>query len=132
MTAASLPGPLIGWPLLPVPDEGGQLNWPSLEDSIRQSIQVILLTRPGELLMHPEWGAGLQDFVHEENTLVTRRRMHERIVEALERWEPRIELERVAVAEDDEDSTLLQIEIAYRVRRTGAPHTARARVQMGR
>ncbi len=132
MTAALLPGPRIGWPLLPVPDEGGQLNWPTLEDSVRQSIQVILLTRPGEMLMHPEFGAGLQDFMHDENTLVTRRRIHDRIVDALERWETRLEIERVVVAEDDDEPSHLRIEIAYRVRRTGAPQTLRASLTMGR
>jgi phage baseplate assembly protein W len=132
MTTALLPGPRIGWPLLSVPDEGGQLNWPTLEDSVRQSIQVILLTRPGEMLMHPEFGGGLQDFVHEENTLVTRRRIHERIVESLERWETRLELDRVLVAEDDDEPSHLTIEIAYRLRRTGAPQTVRASLQLGR
>ncbi len=132
MTAAFLPGPRIGWPLLPVPDEGGQLNWPTLEDSVRQSIQVILLTRPGEMLMHPEFGAGLQDFMHDENTLVTRRRIHDRIVESLERWETRLEIERVVVAEDDDEPSHLRVEIAYRVRRTGAPQTLRASLQMAR
>lgn len=132
MTAALVPGPRIGWPLLPVPDEEGRLNWPTLEDSVRQSIEVILLTRPGEMLMHPEFGAGLQDYVHEENTLVTRRRIHDRIVEALERWETRLELERVEVLEDAVAPSHLRIEIAYRLRRTGAAQTVRAAMQVGR
>ncbi len=132
MTAALLPGPRIGWPLLPVPDDGGQLNWPTLEDSVRQQIQVNLLTRPGEMLMHPEFGAGLQDFVHEENTLVTRRRIHERIVASLEQWETRLELDRVTVTADDDEPSHLRIDIAYRIRRTGAAKTMRASVQVGR
>jgi len=132
MTATLLPGPRIGWPLLAVPDASGQLTWPTLEESVRQSIQIILLTRPGEMLMHPEFGAGLQEFVHEENTLVTRRRIRDRIVEALERWETRLEIERVVVAEDDDEPSHVQIEIAYRLRRTGAAQSMRASLQMGR
>jgi hypothetical protein len=27
----ALPNPLLGWPLLPLPDEQGQLTWPTLE-----------------------------------------------------------------------------------------------------
>ena len=53
--------PPIGWPLLPVPEDG-VLAFPDLEDSVRQSIQVILLTRPGERLMRPQFGAGLDQF----------------------------------------------------------------------
>jgi hypothetical protein len=126
-----VPGPRIGWPLLPVPDERGQLDWPTLEDSVRQSIQVILLTRPGEMLMHPEFGVGLQDFVRESNTVAVRRQIHDGIVEALEHWETRLELERVDVTEDPEEPSHLRIAIAYRLRRTGAAHTLQAGLRMG-
>lgn len=132
MAAPTVPGPRIGWPLLPVPDQQGRLDWPTLEESVRQSIQVILLTRPRELLMHPEFGAGLQDFVDEPNTVAVRRRIHDTIVEALERWEARLEVERVEVAEDPETPFHLRITIAYRLRRTGAPQTLRASLQLGR
>lgn len=132
VTAPTLPGPRIGWPLLPVPDDQGRLKWPTLEESVRQSIQVILLTRPGELLMHPEFGAGLQDFVDQPNTVTVRRRVHDAIVEAVERWETRLELERVEIADDPEEPSHLRITIAYRLRRTGAPQTLRASLQLGR
>ena len=57
-----LPGPPIGWPLLPVPGANGELGYPeSLADSVRQQLQVILSTRPGEQLMRPGFGAGLTD-----------------------------------------------------------------------
>ena len=50
---------------------------PALEQSVRQSIQVILSTRPGEQLMRPDFGAGLERFLHEPNTLTTRRRIRD-------------------------------------------------------
>ena len=113
MTAhATLAPPPIGWPLLPVPDADGGLGWPTLDDSVRQGIRVILTTRPGEQLMRPEFGAGLDDFVHEPNTLTTRTAMREDITAALERWEPRIRLTNVAVTPGEEPS-LVWIEIAY-------------------
>ena len=45
--------PRIGWPLLPVPNENGELEYPTLEESVRQQIRVLLSTRPGEQLMGP-------------------------------------------------------------------------------
>ena len=33
--ADSIPSPLIGWPLLPQPDEQGRLGFPTLEQSVR-------------------------------------------------------------------------------------------------
>ena len=119
MATNILPGPLIGWPLLPLPDEKGEFTYPSLEVSVRQSIQITLRTRPGEQLMRPEFGAGLENFLHEPNTLTTRRRIHDSIVESLERWEQRIIVDRVEVWDVPERPTHIRIELAYRLRRTG-------------
>ena len=106
--------------LLPLPDAGGRLVYPTLDASVRQAIRVILQTRPGEQLMRPEFGAGLEEFVHEQNTLTTRRRIRDVVVESLERWEPRITVERVDVWEQPERPTDVRVEIAYRLRRTRA------------
>lgn len=107
------------WPLLPLPDAQGQLRYPLLEDSIRQSIQIILRTRPGEQLMRPEFGAGLENFLHEPNTLITRRRIHDAIAQSLQQWEPRILLNRVEVAEVPDQPTHIRIEVLYQIKRTG-------------
>ncbi|MCB9765105.1 MAG: GPW/gp25 family protein [Alphaproteobacteria bacterium] len=112
----------IGWPLLPRP-EGGRLAWPDLDRSVRETIQVILSTRPGEQLRRPGFGAGLQEFLHQPNTLSTRARIRERVMESLERWEPRVALDRVEVMERPGRPAEVRVEIAYRLRRTGEPRT---------
>src|SRR5215208_1652650 len=84
----------VGWPLLPLPDDQGRLAWPDPAASVRQLIEVVLRTRPGEQLMRPRFGGGLEEFVAEPNTLVTRRRIHDVVRGALDRWEPRISVER--------------------------------------
>ena len=114
------PAPLIGWPLLSIPDRNGQLHYPSLEESVRQSIQIVLRTRPGEQLMRPQFGAGLENFLHEQNTLTTRRRVRDVVAESLAHWEPRVEVDRLEVWEVPERPTQIRVEITYRLRRTGA------------
>ena len=109
----------IGWPLLPLPDANGQLNYPTLEQSVRQQIQVILRTRPGEQLMRPDFGAGLENYLHEPNTLVTRRRLHDLLAESLDRWEPRILVDRIEVNEVADQPAQIRIQLGYRLRRTG-------------
>ncbi|NTX06647.1 GPW/gp25 family protein [Myxococcus sp. CA051A] len=111
--------PLVSFPLLPVPDERGELHFPTLEASVRQSIEVILRTRPGEQLMRPEFGAGLEEFVGEANVLATRRRIRDLVVDSLARWEPRIDVERVDVLEVDGAPAHARVELVYRLRRTG-------------
>ena len=111
----------INWPLLPVPDENGHLAFPSLEDSVCQSIRIILMTRPGERIMRPAFGGGLENMLHQQNTLTTRRQIRDLITEALERWEKRIILDRVDVWEVDDRPSAIRVEIAYRLRRLNQP-----------
>ena len=112
---------LIGWPLLPLPDEHGRLWYPDLEQSVRELIRVILSTRPREQLMRPDFGAGLDLMLHEPNTLATRREIRDRVHGALERWEKRILLDRVEVWDVEGEPSHVRVEIAYRLARNGAP-----------
>lgn len=109
----------IGWPLLGGPDAGGQWQWPSLERSVAEGLRKLLSVRPGELLMHADYGAGLQDFLHEPNTLAVRARIKARIEAAVARDELRVSLDRVEVREDAADAAAVRIELHYRLRRSG-------------
>lgn len=109
----------LSWPLLAVPDAHGRLAFPTYEDSVRQMIRVILLTRPGEQLMRPQFGAGLGRFVHQPNTLETRRHLRDLVLEALQTWEPRIAVDDVTVEEVADQPTVVRVDIAYQLRRTG-------------
>lgn len=112
-----IPSPAIGWPLLPVPEKG-TLHFPSLEQSIKQSIKIILLTRPGEQLMRPLFGAGLSRFLHKPNTRETRQSMQMTVQETLNKFEKRIVVNRVDILQD-ENPDAIRIEIMYRILRTG-------------
>lgn len=120
----------ISWPFLPVP-ENGMLTWPNLEGSIKDSIRIILLTRQKELLLRPRFGAGISGFLHEPNTLSTRKRIKDRIENSLERWEPRIKTERVDVWEHPDNSEEIRIEIAYRILFTGKSKTLAINMNLG-
>jgi phage baseplate assembly protein W len=112
--------PPLGWPLLPLPDETGQLHWPTLEQSVAQQIRVLLQTRPGEQLMRPAFGAGLENFLHQPNTVTTHRRIRDLVTSNLARGEPRIVVDDIAVNTPPDHPGQIRIEIAYRLRRTGA------------
>lgn len=127
----TLPRPRLGWPLLPLPDDRGRISWPSLEDSVRQLIQVVLSTRPGEQLMRPDFGAGLELMLHEPDTLATRRRIRDGVQEALERWEHRILLDGVDVRDVEGQPGHVRVEIDYRLARTGAASALALTVQLG-
>jgi phage baseplate assembly protein W len=81
-------------------------------DLIRQSVETILDTEPGERVMLPAFGCGLRRYLMEPNTLATRTSMRADITDALQQWEPRILVTNVAVT-PGEDPSLVWIEIAY-------------------
>ena len=124
-TLATLFAEPIGWPLLPVPDENGELQYPNLARSVRELIEVLLSTRPGEQLMRPGFGAGLENLLTEPNTVATRSRIKDLVDDALKRWEQRITVDGIAVDPVSDASSGVadgvRVEIAYRLKRTGAP-----------
>lgn len=107
----------ISWPFLPLP-QAGQLTYPDLERSVRNSIRIILSTRPGEQLMRPRFGAGLQTFLDEGNTVALRRQIQTAIVESLQNYENRITVDAVDVNPVTDAPSEVQVQIHYRVLRT--------------
>lgn len=95
--------------------QDGALPWQTGNRSIRESMLNILLTRPGERLMRPEFGAGLRDFVHHPNNETTRALIADAIRRSLARWEPRASVEDVMVLSDPQRLSLVNLSIRYRL-----------------
>jgi len=102
----------------PAPDPRGAIALVAAEEDIRQSIQIILATNPGERVMRPDFGAGLRDFVFEPADPSTIQRVQTRVQEALIDWEPRIDVQQVNVTLDAVTRNTLFISVTYRVRAT--------------
>lgn len=108
----------------------GRLAWSEGAQNVRESIRIILLTDLRERLMRPTFGGGLQALLFEPNTLATRRMLEERTRRALERWEPRIRLDRVTAEPDPDDPSATIVEIVYRIVATGARERTSLSVQL--
>jgi uncharacterized protein len=85
---------------------------------VDQAIQLILSTAPGERPMRPEFGCGVHDFVFDTIDAGTVARMETEIRSALDRWEPRIEVQSLDFDLDGVDRGELLIHIAYQLRAT--------------
>lgn len=120
----------IGWPLMPVPDADGRLGYPDLATSVRERIEAVMRTAPGEQLMRPVFGVGLETLIHQPNTLALRAGLEERIGEQLQAFEPRILIDQIAAAEGPDQNSLL-VTVAYRLRATGMAATISAQVPLG-
>lgn len=107
-----------GW-AFPVRPSGGRLQMAAEEEDIEQAIEIVLRTAPGERVMLPGYGAGLQQFLFAPNSAVTHRRVEQAVHDALLAHEPRITVERVSARAAGADG-LMEIEIDYVVRRTNS------------
>ena len=107
----------IGWKF-PVSLENGKVEMAVYEESIRESIWIILATAKGERKMRPDFGCGIHDLVFAVQSGETSGRVASEVRQALILWEPRIDLIDVSVRSDDSEPTRLLIQIEYRVRAT--------------
>lgn len=122
--------PPLCWPLMPVPDQDGRIHYPTLEASIRQRLEAVLRTSPGEQLMRPAFGAGLERLVHQPNTAEVRARAQETIRQAVVAYEPRVTLDGVEVVAGSDPRELL-VTVSYRIRATASAGQVSARVPVG-
>lgn len=122
--------PPLCWPLLPVPDEVGRLSFPDLETSVRQRIEAVLRTSPGEQLMRPYFGAGLELAIHRPNNAGVRAELNRDISAHIRAFEPRIVIDQIDVASSD-DPSVLTVTIAYRIRQIGVATAITLSVPVG-
>jgi phage baseplate assembly protein W len=115
---ADLYGRGIGFPPRVAPN--GQMAWSEGEPNVRESICIILRTRPGERLMRPQFGSGLDRYLFEPNNIATLRLIQEEVKTSLVRWEPRIKLDDIVVATNPNDQRAVDITIYYTLIASGA------------
>ena len=96
----------------------GRFRSSSYEDSIREAIYIILMTRKGERVMQPEFGCDIYDFAFASLSYTTICQMEDSVRTALERWEPRIRDVEVTVRSNRADEGRVDIGIQYVVRST--------------
>jgi hypothetical protein len=106
-----------GWAFPPAAGEHGAVAMAAGDDDIRQAIRLVLGTSPGERVMRPDFGAGLNALAFEPLNTTTAAMARLRVEDALRQWEPRIDQVRVDVAIGP-GRNRLDIDIRYRVRAT--------------
>ncbi len=95
----------------------GRIKLAGYEESVRQSIWIILGTAKGERAMRPDFGCGIYDLVFELNSASTAGRVAQAVRDALLLFEPRIDVRDVRVESQNNGEALL-INLDYEVRAT--------------
>ena len=99
-------------------NQNGEIKKSSYEESIKESIYIILSTKYGERMMRPTFGCRIHELVFEPNNSATQNLAIYYVSEALKHWENRIELDEVTASEYESDSMI--IDVKYRIRDTNS------------
>ena len=94
------------------------VNMVAEEEDVKESLRILISTRPGERVMQPAYGCGLQAMVFENINESTVTEIKDVIERAVLFFEPRITLEDIDVSTEDALEGRLNIRLNYRVRKT--------------
>jgi uncharacterized protein len=96
-------------------DSTGQWAMSAGSQNVRESIQILLLTRLGERLMYPNYGSALRTYLFSPNTAATRKSIEDAITDAIKLWEPRVTIDSTSVDPDPSDPQAAIATIQYRL-----------------
>lgn len=96
----------------------GAIAMVSDDAAVRQALLLLLTTLPGERVMRPDYGCDLHRLVFAPNDATTHGLAIHYVRQAVERWEPRIDLLDINASAAEDDAGRMDIALLYRVRRT--------------
>jgi len=103
-------------PVLPIAidAEDGFTLTKTLVQQIKQNFKNLLLTVPGERIMHPRFGVGLKRYLFEQNSLQLREEITTKIREQVNAYMPFVKIEEVGFSDlesavSDENKLIITI-----------------------
>jgi phage baseplate assembly protein W len=113
---ATFVGRGFSWPM--TVDHTGSIKLTDGVADLDRSIELVLMTAPGERVMRPQFGCRIWDLLFEPVTPNLLGLIESAVRDALAQWEPRIEVDQVEPMPDAQDHSLVRVTISYRVRAT--------------
>lgn len=110
-----------GWSYPLGTDASGRISLVNREREIEQAIRLILGTACGERPMRPEFGCRIHDHVFGPATSATAGQIAYDVREALDRWEPRIEVDEIGVSFDQISAGIVYVDVGYVIRGLNDP-----------
>jgi len=109
----------IGWKFPPEFDrQSKSVTLVSEEQDIKESLFILMSTRPGERVLQPEYGCDLSVLNFESINEGLINRASEIIHDAVLHFEPRITLDDVSVSTKNMYDGVLEISLEYSIRKT--------------
>lgn len=105
----AVPARIVFGPILPKDagfpnNEQWNFNSGSDLEILASSVKMVLITAKGERIMEPDYGTNLRVLLFEQNTEGLQEMAQREIVDAMTRWEPRVELTGLNITKNDDRS----------------------------
>ena len=109
----------VGWKFPPSFEKNsGSVMLVSEEDDIKESLRILLSTKPGERVMNPKFGCDLSSYIFDSIDIALIVSLKRLISKAVLNFEPRITLDEVNVRADKQLDGIVNIELIYTIRKT--------------
>ncbi|MEM7369913.1 MAG: GPW/gp25 family protein [Bacteroidota bacterium] len=92
----------------------------SEEEDIKESLRILLSTHPGERILREDYGMSMEDLIFEPVTTNLLTYIEELIRRSILFYEPRINLEKINILQDELLEGKVKIELQYTVIRTNS------------
>ena len=102
-----------GWKF-PLDFENGSVVMSEAEEDIEESLRILLGTHPGERLMRPDFGCNISKYCFNDYSEATLTQITEEIKEAVQLFEPRIQIENIDIKAEAMDE-VMEICIYYKI-----------------
>ena len=110
---------------------GGRIVMATGHVALRQSLLLLLSTRPGERVGRPDYGCALDRLAFEPNDATTAGMAIRLIADAVALCEPRAEILQLDAEADVNDPAVLRVRLTYRDRRSDATGSLDIPVDLG-
>ena len=105
-------------PKLPIEFENGSISSfeeAEIKELIKQNMKMILLTMPGERIMLPEFGAGIQRFLFELETSDVSQELISVVEEQVSIYLPPVRIIDISAIMGEENDNALSLKISYEI-----------------
>jgi len=107
-----------GWRFPIQPDALGRLGYVEGDANVEQSIYILLLTTLGERMMRYDFGCDASRLVQAPGSQRFLSLLEVTVRDALQTWEPRVELEQVFAEVDPREENHVTVSVLYRIRQS--------------
>ena len=108
----------VSLPLLKDSSDGFQMI-KTLRATVKQNLKMLLLTNPGERIMDPEFGVGVQKYLFSNFSENVQGQLYDKIVDQAATYMPAVQIVNITFNETNPDTNTFSFQIFYNLRDAG-------------